>query len=59
MFMYTSSREKSNRCHSKSESQTFSLILAASKGHQYGVCILSSVNFCGMFWQITQERCTE
>ena len=51
MRMYTSSRGESNRSHSKSEFQMFSLIsdrhVGAPQcqcGHQHGVSILSSIN---------------
>ena len=49
MCMYTSSRGKSNRSHSKSEFQMFSLISglhvgAPQCGNQHGVSILSSIN---------------
>ena len=61
MFVYTSSRGKSNRSFSKSEFQMFSLISGRrcwcpSEGHQYGVCILSSINLPETFRQITVYR---
>ena len=63
MCMHTSSREKSNRSDSKSEFQMFSLISGRHVGvpqcgHQHGVPILSSINLCRTFRQITKERCT-
>ena len=61
MCMQTSSRGNSNRSHSKSEFQMFSLISGRHVGApQRGtnVSILSSINLRGMFWQITKERCT-
>ena len=56
MFVYTSSRGKSNRSFSIIEFQMFSLISGRHagvrrEGHQYGVCILSSINF-----RETQQR---
>ena len=46
----------------RSESLLFSLISdrhvgAHANGHQHGVSIMSSINLCEMFRQITQERC--
>ena len=63
MCMYTSSRGKSNRSHSKTEFQMFSLISGRhvgvpQTGHQHGVSILSSINLRGTFRQITEERFT-
>ena len=57
------SRGKSNRSHSKTEFQMFSLtsgrhVGAPPEGHQHGVSILSSINLRGTFRQITKERCT-
>ena len=54
MCMYTSSRGKSNRSHSKTEFQMFSLISVRHvgvprTGHQRGVSILSSINLRGTF----------
>ena len=63
MCMYTSSQGKSNRSHSKTEFQMFSLISGRhvgvpQTGHQHGVSILSSLNLHGMFRQITEEQFT-
>ena len=63
MSMYTSSRGKSNRSHSKTEFQMFSLISgrhvgAHQSGQQHGFSILSSVNLRVTFRQITEERFT-
>ena len=63
MCLHASSQGKSNRSHSKSEFQMFSLISghhvgAPKRGHQHGVSILSSINLHQTFWQITKERCT-
>ena len=60
MCMYTSSRGKSNRSHSKIEFQTFSLISGRhvgvpQMGHQHGISILSYINLRGTFRQITEE----
>ena len=61
MWLYSSSREKSNRWKSRSKFQMFSLI---SGGHvcapprdtgQHGVSILSSTSFSRTFRQITQQ----
>ena len=54
---------KSNRSHSKTEFQMFSLISGRHVGvpqteRQHGVSILSSINLRGMFRQITEERFT-
>ena len=59
MCMYTSSRGKSNRSHSKIEFQTFSLISGRhvgvpQMGHQHGISTLSSTNLRGTFRQITE-----
>ena len=60
MCMQTSSREKSNCSHRKSEFQMFSLVSGRHVGapqceHQHGVSILSSINLRGTFRQITKE----
>ena len=63
MFIYTSSRGKRNRRHSKSEFQMFSLISGRHQwcpleGHQYGAGILRSINLREKFRQIAKEQCT-
>ena len=63
MCTHTSSRGESNRAHSKSEFQMFSLISGRHVGvpqcgHQHGVSVLSSINLRRTFRQITKERCT-
>ena len=63
MYVHTRSRGKSNRSHSKSEFQMFSLISGRhvgvpQYGHQNGVSILSSINLRRTFRQITKEQCT-
>ena len=63
MCMYSSSRVKINRSHSKTEFQMFSLISGRhvgvpQTGHQHGVSIQSSINLRGTFRQITEERFT-
>jgi len=64
VWLYSSSREKSNRWKSRSEFQMSVFIdfrrpcLCPSEGHQHGVFILSTANFSRTFRQITQQRNT-